>query len=91
MLRGAYLDQSPRRGLEFRGMTWGRRGVPACGMRARALHISMMGAYFNDGRAGFAHFNDWRISQRWAHISILGARALHISMNYLGLALSDLE
>ena len=33
----SYLDQSPRRGLEFRGMTWGCRGVPACGMRAWAL------------------------------------------------------
>jgi len=38
MLRGVYLDQFPRRGLEFRGMTWGCRGVPACGMQARALH-----------------------------------------------------
>ena len=39
-------------------MTWGCRGVPACGMRARALHISMMGTYFmelsEDGTKGWA-------------------------------------
>ena len=57
------LDQFPRRGLEFRGITWDCRGVPACGMRSHVLHLPMMGAYFNDVRAGFSYFNDGRIFQ----------------------------
>ena len=39
ILRGASLGQFPRRGLEYRGATRGCRGVPACGMRARALNF----------------------------------------------------